>query len=228
MRWFSFIAFIFFLSCGNPSDQSGQQANEAIVQEGKKLLKPGDLVLRAGTSYASNQIKELSVHEKFYSHVGIVVPVDSGMRICSIEPIDETSKTDKIRYDDVETFLDPKQNAAFAIYRYNLNLEETLMLTLYVQGYYAKKIAFDPEFKYETDNKMYCSELISKALDSATKGRIELERSYITNPSAINSIVRHFKKYKLTAKQIKNRPVVLIENVYRHPECRLIKKFNFQ
>ncbi len=97
----------------------------------------------------------------------------------------------------------------------------------FVQKYYTKQVVFEPVFQYETDDKMYCSELISKAVDSATLGRISLKRSYITNRSHINSLIRHFRKHKLTEEQILKRQVVLIDNVYQHPQCSLIKKIEF-
>ncbi len=201
--------------------------NSQKITEAKKLMQAGDILLRSGTSYASDQIRELSLTDRSFSHAGIVVNVENGLQVCSIEPIDDTSPTDSIRYEAIETFLDPAHNSSMAIYRYNLSDAERTAMLAFIQKYYTKQVVFDPVFQYETDDKMYCSELISKAVDSATLGRISLRRSYITNRSHINSLIRHFRKHKLTEEQILKRQVVLIDNVYQHPQCRLIKKFEF-
>lgn len=223
-RWLTILFFILCFSCSSPE----RKETDPVIEEAKQIIQPGDLLLRAGTSYASENIRELSQTDKSYSHVGIAVEEKGALKVCSIEPVDDTSPTDSIRYEAIEKFLNPAHNSAFAVYRYNLSISERSELLSRIETYYKKGIVFDPVFIYDTNEQMYCSEMISKALDSATNGRIRLETSYITNKSAINSLIRHFKKFNLTEKQIRERPVVLIDNVYTHPECTLIKKFEFK
>ncbi len=226
---FIFIASLpVIFSCQSIPGEDDKRWNESLITEAMQLARPGDLLFRSGNSFASGQIRELSETEKLYSHVGIVVEVNGEKKVCSIEPVDDTSPTDSIRYDDPLTYLDPEQNGFFALYRYALSGEEHKAMLSYIEKQFTKGIVFDPVFQYETDDKMYCSEMISKALDTATQGRISLRRTVIIHPSSVNSIVRHFKKFGLTAEQVRQRPVVLIDNVYRHPECSLIKKVDFR
>src|SRR5687768_8621300 len=93
---------------------------DSLIQEAEGMLQPGDLVLRSGRSYASEQIRELMQKDRSYSHAGIVIPTENGMKVCSIEPKDNSSPTDSIRYEKLSDFVSVKNNNAFAVYRYDL------------------------------------------------------------------------------------------------------------
>src|SRR5689334_13039729 len=61
-------------------------ANDSLVSEARSIIHTGDLILRTGTDFSSDQVKRLSTKDKTYSHGGIAV-IDSGeIYVYHVEP----------------------------------------------------------------------------------------------------------------------------------------------
>ena len=98
------------------------------------------------------------------------------------------------------------------------------MLQAELNKYHNKKVHFDKMYELETDDKLYCSEMIYKVLKKVTDNRIVIEQSLI--PENMQRLISvYFKKYNFNKNMINNRKIISIDNLYNNPHCRLIMKF---
>jgi hypothetical protein len=80
------------------------------------------------------------------------------------------------------------------------------------------------QFALETDDKMYCSEMIKKGLARSTHNRIVIETDRLNDRTKYRLIERHFK---LKEKQFANREIVMVDRLFLNPHCTIIKKYRF-
>jgi Permuted papain-like amidase enzyme, YaeF/YiiX, C92 family len=222
-------------ACANPApppeqseDQLKQMAirkeNDSLVKLAKSLVKPGDLLLRTGNDFASDEIKAFSKQDKTYSHGGIAVADSTGIYVYHIEP-DFNYIHDKVRKEPLDSFCDPAKNLGFAIGRYDLNKEENKSFLIYLQKQFDDKVAFDMVFDLKSDHHMYCSEMIRKGLLSATKKRISIKVDKLDDRRKYKLIKQYFK---VPEQRFANMDVVMIDQLYLNPHCTLIQKFSFK
>lgn len=204
--------------------QQMKKANDSMIQDARQLIRPGDLVLRTGTDYASEQVKALSKQEQIYSHGGIAV-VDSGkVYIYHVEP-DNHHVQDKVRKELLDSFCNPAKNLGFAVARYTLAEEQKAKLLTYMDQQYRQQVVFDMHFDLKTDDRLYCSEMIKKGLAQATGNKIVLATDRITDRNKFKLIKRYFK---LTEKQIVTHDIVPIDRLYLNAWCTVLKRYPFQ
>lgn len=193
---------------------------EEKIKEGVTLLREGDLVMRSGTEFSSQVIREFCKKDKSYSHAGIVFFENGYPMIYHILPGDE-NPDEKLTRDSLMSFALPRRNSGFAIYRYQLQPQELTELKNIVHGWYNKGVLFDSLLNLEDDDRLYCSELVYKAMKYATKGRITFNVTQATIPE-----LHIYSKYtNVPFSEIKHNECVAMDNLYLHPSCSLIKKF---
>jgi hypothetical protein len=194
----------------------------AMIKEGQSLLKEGDLVVRLNRDLSSQFIKKFNREDKAYSHAGIVL-FENGYPYVFHLVNDEENPKGKFRKDSLSTFSEPRKNSAFGIFRYNLNAAELDSLKQIIYHWYSQGLCFDFAFNLDSDDRMYCSEMVSKALAQATKNRICIASSRLTtSEAALFSLYCH-----LPLKYSHNLKIIPIDNLYTNTNCHLVSKYNF-
>lgn len=193
-----------------------------MIREGQELLKEGDLVVRLNQDPNSQFIKNFNRMDKSFSHAGIVL-FENGYPFVYHIVNGEENPGEKLRKDSLSLFCNPRKNLAFGIFRYNINNREIFRIKDQIYTWYKKGVRFDPEFNLETDDKMYCSEMIRKALANATQRRIIVETTALSRiESALLSI------YMCLPESYTNKlQIVSIDNLYKTPNCELVKKYTY-
>ena len=203
-------------TCTNPIDPL------TIISEGLSLLKEGDLVVRLTRDPISWCIKNFNRHDKSYSHSGIVL-YDHGYPYIYHIVNGEENPDEKLRKDSLSHFCNPRKNSAFGIYRYNMNTGEIKKLKELIHYWYDYGLQFDSAFNLNTDDRMYCSEMISKALEKATDKRISIERTQMTKTEA-----KYFSFYThLPFTYTSSLKIVTIDGLYFNPYCHVIKEYKY-
>ncbi|MFL5774130.1 MAG: hypothetical protein ACJ75F_13295, partial [Flavisolibacter sp.] len=178
--------------------------------------------VRSGQEFSSQLIKQFNRRDQTYSHSGLVF-LDKGIPVVYHILPHEESGDDSMKKDSLEKFCNPRKNAGYAIYRYDLSDTERKLLKSYVLNLYQQKISFDSAFDYQTDQKMYCSEMIRKGLDKATHGRILLD---VTRPSPEEAAF--FSPHlKIPATVLSKQNIIAIDNLYINQHCQLVRKIEF-
>ncbi len=222
-----FCPVIFLFSCTSPSNEivkpiSKQDEVNNNIAALKENAAPGDLIVRMTDDLISEQIKFLNEKEKIYSHAGIIIIKNNHPFVCSIAPNDPMNDT--IQIVPVDSFINPAKNLKCALYRYDLSKAEKDSLSEILLKYKEKDLRFDWQYDLDTDNKMYCAELIDKALQKATGSRIIIKQANI--PVAMQpTVLAFFKSGHATKKLVSQRKIITIDNLYLRKDCKLIMSF---
>jgi hypothetical protein len=196
---------------------------ELMITEGESRLKEGDLVVRLNRDPTSQYIKNFNRLDKTYSHAGIVFYENGYPYIFHIVNGEE-NPGEKLRKDSLARFCNPRKNAAFGIYRYDMTDSEKKLFRELIHHWYEQGLRFDPVFNLNDDDKMYCSEMIRKALTKATAKRISIETTKLT---AIES--RLFSAYThLPLTYTSSLQIVSIDNLYMNRFCHLVKSYDYR
>ncbi len=142
--------------------------NKHIVDTAVSLLKPGYLVLRMGLGADSRLLAQMNRKDKSYSHCGIVL-IENGCPFVYHSIGGENNPDERLRRDSAKFFFSPLYNTALAVVRYDLNSTELDELQKVVRAYYKLRPKFDMKFNLSTDDKLYCSEFVCKAVNKATR-----------------------------------------------------------
>jgi hypothetical protein len=195
---------------------------DAMISEGKSMLKEGDLLVRTGIELSSQMIRQLNRIDQKYSHSGIVFFDGRVPYVYHIVTGDE-NPDGKLKKDSIASFCNPRKNSGFAVYRYDIDEKEMKDLKQQIYKWHEKGVQFDSLFSLKTDEKMYCSEMIKKGLERSTNGRISIPTMRANEREAA-----FFSRYvHLTPEQIIRLDLVTVDQLYTRPECRLIKSFEY-
>jgi hypothetical protein len=193
-----------------------------MIEDGQSRLKEGDLVVRMNRDPSSRFIKYFNHKDKNYSHAGIVL-FEHGYPYVYHIINGEENPDQKLRMDSLRNFCSPRKNVAYGIYRYDMSDSEIGKLKVLVHEWYTKGVLFDSLFSLQSDDRMYCSELISKAVAGATDKRIQIE-SIQLNPMEASFLTAYSH---LPISYTNHLPIIPIDALYVNSFCRLIKKYDY-
>jgi Permuted papain-like amidase enzyme, YaeF/YiiX, C92 family len=215
---------VLFTACGGsaavqPVPLTPEQQLLADLDTLKARASAGDLVVRLTDDIVSDVIRNMNDSDKVFSHAGIVVMEGKRKMVCNITPDDkENTGADTIRYEPLDSFMNPQYSLKGGLFRYALQQQERRVFMATLDSFKRLRPHFDEQYNYATDNKMYCSEMIAKALHQATGGRINCGQIYLSE-KMVKLFKIYYKKYNYTEEQIRKVPYVPIDNLYRVPGC---------
>jgi hypothetical protein len=202
---------------------SGYADPDLMIMEGQSLLEEGDLIVRLNRDPTSQLIRNFNRHDKTYSHAGVVF-YENGYPFIFHIVNGEENPGERLRKDSLGRFCNPRKNAAFGIYRYDMSNNEKKLFRELIHLWYDQGLQFDPVFNPDTDDKMYCSEMIRKALIKATAKRISIEMTKLTAIEA-----KLFSTYAhLPLAYTSKLQIVSIDNLYTNRFCHLVKNYDYQ
>jgi hypothetical protein len=227
---YGWIGLITIISCTSPGSaepvkEKNEDYKEEQVQKNIFVLKDsvqeGDLIVRLTDELISQQVRQLNEKDKSYSHSGIVIKRDGKNFVCNINP--DEAGADTVRFEPLDSFINPHKNLSCALYRYDLTAKERTDFINELNRDHDEHVRFDKTYNLATDTALYCSEMIYKALNKATNNRLPLKTSLIP-PRLIPMLYLYFKE-QLTRKEVAERKIITIDNLYLIPQCRLVMKF---
>ncbi len=157
------------ISSQNDSLLREKRIDSAFIQidQSKKLIVSGDLILRTGKDFTSDAMKSLSLHDKTYSHCGIASWENDTLFVYHALGGD-FNPNQKIRRDTFEMFCNPYENKGFGIFKYKINKYQQEKVIQIAKQFYSAGVMFDMKFDLTTDDRMYCSEYVFKTVERAT------------------------------------------------------------
>ncbi len=76
----------------------------------------------------------------------------------------------------------------------------------------------------KSDKKMYCSEMVTKAIAKATQKRMVIKPTKLTAVEA-----RIYASYaRLSMEYVNGLEVIAIDNLYRQPWCSLVNEYSYR
>ena len=127
------------------------------------MLQSGDIIFRRGNSPLSRTVMAMDQSSSF-SHVGLVQIVKSHPYVIHASTGKPFGRNAQVKIDTLETFLTKEYTTAVALYRVRERYRSiTKQAMLVARGYALEKLPFDQEFNLETEDSLYCTELVWRA-----------------------------------------------------------------
>ena len=187
------------------------------IKEAKSLLREGDIIMRLNTDPSSQLIRNFNRRDKKYSHSGIVLFENGHPYVFHISNGRQKAET-KIRKDSLERFCNPMGNSSFGIFRYDFSSKELKNLKTVVHKWRSNGVSFDDRFDLATNTKMYCSEMVAKAAEAATQGRIHINPTKLTRLEL--TVLSAYTKHSFGQTEI-----IAIDDLYEQPSCKTVKEY---
>lgn len=200
---------------------SSHPETSLLINNGRAQLQDGDLVMRSDNDFESLTLQNFSDSDRTYSHAGIAYKEDGQFMVYHSMTGSE-NPSGFIRKDPFDSFINPVRKTGFGIFRYQLSGTEKEKFHAAMKENMAKKIPFDLTFNLRTDDSLYCSEMIYKALKISTNERIILPTSTLKNfqPKIFG--------YKYKNVFLKRYEYVSLDNLYLNPFCKEILRVTYQ
>ncbi|HEX6170627.1 MAG TPA: YiiX/YebB-like N1pC/P60 family cysteine hydrolase [Chitinophagaceae bacterium] len=231
------LAFIAFACTDNGENTSANEPaalSDSLLKERWKLMntvkdsiRDGDLVLRCGNDFISESLSDFSQTEKLYSHSGVAI-MDKGTMYIYSNMAGDINPDEIMRRDIVDSFITPVHNIAVGIYRYDITTTELEKLRNIIHTHYINKLPFDMNFDLATHDRMYCAEMIAKAVESATNKRIIFSKSLI-NDELKGKYLKKLLQRKIvpSEKMADQKEYYALDNLYLNQHCREVSKVIF-
>jgi hypothetical protein len=208
------------------SSTESKNANHKAVDEAKALMQEGDLIMRLEDDFISRLIADLSPVEKKYSHAGIVTKIGNDLQVYNLYPaLNKDSLHSGILLTPIDSFINPKKHATFALYRHTITKPEIDSFMASIRQFKNSKITFDMKFDYSTDSSLYCSEMIVKAMEKATNNKNIYKRSFVNDTQIIG--VKRFFKFMNDKVDLSKYPIITLDNLYLNAWTKLLYSYKF-
>ncbi|NDC41384.1 MAG: hypothetical protein EBZ77_07525, partial [Chitinophagia bacterium] len=123
----------------------------------------GDVLLRMGRSPESYLLAHLNLRDQSFSHCGIVV-IENDTPVVYHSIGGEDNPDERLRRDPLSQFVTATNNSSFGVVTYNFSDSDRSRLADTVRRFYARRPFFDLDFDLNTDEKLYCTEFVYKAM----------------------------------------------------------------
>jgi hypothetical protein len=185
-RLFFFFMGVLLFGCGSGEHQTNnaevfqakrlQQFNHIIYPQLAKLVQSGDIVTRLGSDITSDMLRQMNRSDQSFSHIGIAsIEHDTIFVYHSIGG--EFNPDQKIKREPLYSFLHAADNKGSGLYRINTSAAKTLGVAIKAREYFNAAIPFDMAFDYQTEDRLYCAELVAKCVGRTLKDSSWLEFS---------------------------------------------------
>lgn len=227
-----FFSFLLLQSCHTKETEAvptvaltKEQSLQKNLDELKQTATSCDLITRLSDDIVSQQVTNLNEKDKRYSHCGLITERGNQKFVFHISP--NLPGADTIEVEPLDSFVNPEKHIRCALFRYQLSDQEKNLVIKNIEAYKQQDVRFDLVYDLATNNKLYCSEMISKALHKATDSRMQFKE--INAPVSMQKLlVMFFKKQHLTKEVIANRKFVSLDNLYLRPDCEELMHFNLK
>ena len=158
------LSLLFFSCTTKNNDPDPKLTPEQLIQKNidklKNTVQDGDLITRWNDNIISYQIRNLNDSDRSFSHCGIVMTRNGHTVVCNIDA--NENRWDTVRYDPIDSFINPKENFQCALFRYKLSETEKQDFLKELNAYHERNAHFDKVFDLGTDSLIYCSEMVAK------------------------------------------------------------------
>jgi hypothetical protein len=125
-------------------------------------LQDGDIIVRKSLDPISTIFSSFNVQGSPYSHCGLIFYNES-LNKFEVFHITASENDSKIKQDKLSDFIHPKITNQFAVFRLqSASLEQTKKVHIVIDSLIRNNVQFDEKFDWNTDDKMYCTELVYK------------------------------------------------------------------
>jgi len=137
-------------------------------------------MLMKGNGKISEYIVDFNeIEDKEYSHIVVFVNQNDESKFYHILP----SKNERVIKQDIDELL-AEDIKIIEIWKLEVNEQLQKRLSVILDSMSSQKVSYDFKFDYKTDDKLYCSEFVSKALYNldSEKFNFKTRKKEVNNP----------------------------------------------
>ncbi|OSZ82126.1 hypothetical protein CAP35_02330 [Chitinophagaceae bacterium IBVUCB1] len=165
--------------------------NKHLIDSAAQFLQHGDVVVRTGNDMTSEMFRQANQTDKTYSHCGIVM-IEEGKPYVYHCIGGEDNPNEVLRRDSLSFWASPRNNYGFGIVRYRFTPTQLDSFCAIAKHYYQQKKKFDLDFDLQSDDKLYCAELLYIAINrSMGKPVIQTTQAMGHDYAAIDNITHN-------------------------------------
>lgn len=164
LKWlYLLFSGLLYAGCNTAVPEQAPQIDPQAVRHFMAPVQDGDLVLRLGNDITSNMLAQLNLKDKRFSHIGICF-TENGAKMVYHSLGAEYGTHNFLRKDSLQVFFDLADNLSIGYVHpgFNTDIKQQLHDTL--EQWYRQQLPFDMDFNWQSDDKMYCSEMVAKAI----------------------------------------------------------------
>jgi hypothetical protein len=102
-------------------------------------------------------------HNSTYSHIGLIVMEGGTTYVIHVEPGENGLGSEPVRKERLSSFLEAGKASHFAVYRSWLGRRDLEKVIAMARDFYIRKCRFDNSYDMQTDQSLYCTELVLKS-----------------------------------------------------------------
>lgn len=156
----------------NGSDLSGPSR---LLVEARAAAQSGDVIFKDGGGVWGTLAARFSHNDDGYGHVGVVSLDGDGLLFVIHAGGDPVSGEGRVQWSAFDQFLGASEAAA--LYRPAVETEAADAALAYLAAAAARNAPFDAAFSLDTEDALYCTELVWRAFSSAAGEDIVPEKS---------------------------------------------------
>ena len=156
-----------------------QKERILINEVDENKIEDFDIILSKGQSVQSKLISIFKLSIEDYSHIGMMIKENHKVFVLHSTP--DGTKTNAIRFDDLQTFFDLSSVSDYTVLRYHaLSQDLRQKLKIEFERYKNSQVPFDSNFNNFDHRKIYCSELVCIIFKNS--GLSSLQEFNLTKP----------------------------------------------
>ncbi len=156
------------MSCNSVSPLKAPPAEPLPERSFTAQVRDGSLVLRLGDDITSNMLAQLNLEDKRFSHIGICF-TENGTMMVYHSLGSEYGAYNFLRKDSLSAFFNLSDNLSIGYAPLNFDPITSQRIHDTLEQWYQRQVPFDMDFDWRTDDKMYCSEMVAKAIMRGNK-----------------------------------------------------------
>jgi hypothetical protein len=156
-------------------EPEGSVARTRLVDEARSSARPGDVIFKDGGGVWGRLAASFSANGDGYGHVGVVTLDAAGGLSVIHAGGDPVSGDGRVQSSGLEHFLGASKAAA--LYRPRVEGEEAEFALAYLAAAVDRAAPFDSAFSLDTEEALYCTELVWRAFSAAAGEDIVPDKS---------------------------------------------------
>lgn len=146
----------------SPSNSPLSKVRESI-RGLETRAQSGDLLFRRQSTFLSNTVLRFDSGGT-YSHVGLIRREGDDVWVIHTVPASGASFSGGVQLDTLRSYLEGPETAAYALFRPSEALRPAALRAAdEALRFYERRIPFDTEFRIDSSDRLYCTELVWRA-----------------------------------------------------------------
>lgn len=151
-------------SCIRDKDAGGKVRSDLPLER----LHDGDLVFRCGVGATSQVVSTLDNGNSTYTHIGIAINRNGKWQVIHAVPGESHNGVDRVKVEPIDSFFLTTRAEHGAVMRLNDCSDTTARRAACTALQFAHKgVEFDNRYNWNDHSRLYCTELVQVAYESA-------------------------------------------------------------